>query len=117
MTASDAVIIFARLPVPGKVKTRLAAGVGADRACSFYSACAAHIFSQAVRCGSALPGPAPPLPRVCQASEGNPPALTPPDICCRVPAAVPHVYNAKAADNAAMTRWLQSLDLVSSLSK
>ena len=48
MTASDAVIIFARLPVPGKVKTRLAAGVGADRACSFYAACAEHIFRQAI---------------------------------------------------------------------
>ena len=48
MTAGNAVIVFARLPVPGNVKTRLAAGVGADLACSFYAACAAHTFRQAV---------------------------------------------------------------------
>ena len=47
MSEGAAIIIFARLPVPGKVKTRLAAGVGADAACKFYAACAAHTFHEA----------------------------------------------------------------------
>ncbi|KAG2436365.1 hypothetical protein HXX76_006672 [Chlamydomonas incerta] len=43
-------VVFARLPVPGRVKTRLAAGVGADAACTWYRACAHHAIDQAARC-------------------------------------------------------------------
>ena len=40
-----AVVLFARLPVPGKVKTRLAAGVGAEAAASFYRRVAERALS------------------------------------------------------------------------
>ena len=39
-------LVFGRYPAPGRVKTRLAAGTGADAACAFYSACLAHTVSQ-----------------------------------------------------------------------
>lgn len=39
-----ALAIFARLPVPGKVKTRLAASVGGDAAASFYERMAERAF-------------------------------------------------------------------------
>ncbi|PNW87026.1 hypothetical protein CHLRE_02g105700v5 [Chlamydomonas reinhardtii] len=45
-----ALVVFARLPVPGRVKTRLAAGVGADAACTWYQACAHHAIEQAAGC-------------------------------------------------------------------
>jgi len=41
-----AIIIFAKQPVPGKVKTRLAADLGNDFAVEFYKKCAAHIFNE-----------------------------------------------------------------------
>jgi len=47
MTDASAVIVFARLPVPGKVKTRLAKGIGAERAATFYKQCAEHVLRQA----------------------------------------------------------------------
>lgn len=47
------VAIFARLPVAGKVKTRLAAGVGFEKAATFYKACAEHIFVETSRCTTA----------------------------------------------------------------
>lgn len=47
-----ACIFFVRLPVPGRVKTRLAATIGGDAAARFYSACA----EAAVRAASTLPG-------------------------------------------------------------
>ncbi|SHK29174.1 hypothetical protein SAMN02745216_03228 [Desulfatibacillum alkenivorans DSM 16219] len=37
MAASRALIFFMRNPVPGKVKTRLAAGIGDEAACEFYA--------------------------------------------------------------------------------
>jgi rSAM/selenodomain-associated transferase 1 len=37
-------IIFARLPTPGKVKTRLAKGLGEEAAAEFYKLCAEHVF-------------------------------------------------------------------------
>lgn len=46
-------VLFARLPVPGRAKTRLAAGVGAEGAAGFYKACAEHAFAQALRCAGA----------------------------------------------------------------
>ncbi|KAK3242929.1 hypothetical protein CYMTET_47400 [Cymbomonas tetramitiformis] len=45
----EALIIFARLPVPGKVKTRLAAGVGPELACTFYKCCSEYIMSETTR--------------------------------------------------------------------
>ena len=39
-------LVFGRYPAPGRVKTRLAAGVGADAACAFYSACLAYTVEQ-----------------------------------------------------------------------
>ncbi|GLC37548.1 hypothetical protein PLESTB_001759500 [Pleodorina starrii] len=47
-----AIVIFARLPIPGRVKTRLAAGagVGPVGACDFYRACAEHAIGQAASC-------------------------------------------------------------------
>ena len=43
-----AAIIFLRAPVPGRAKTRLAAGVGAVAAAEFYRCCAERIVSQAL---------------------------------------------------------------------
>lgn len=40
-------LVFGRYPAPGRVKTRLASSVGADAACTFYSACLAHTVAQA----------------------------------------------------------------------
>ena len=48
MVAAE-IAIFARLPVAGKVKTRLAAGVGFEKAASIYKACAEHILSESSR--------------------------------------------------------------------
>ncbi len=42
-------LIFARLPVAGKVKTRLAASVGHQAAAAFYKACAEHAFLEGSR--------------------------------------------------------------------
>lgn len=44
--ANSAIIIFAKQPVTGKVKTRLAAEMGNDFAVEFYKKCAAHIFDE-----------------------------------------------------------------------
>ncbi|KAG2484761.1 hypothetical protein HYH03_016415 [Edaphochlamys debaryana] len=51
-TSRPGLVVFARLPVPGRVKTRLAAGagVGPDGACDFYRACAMHALTQAASC-------------------------------------------------------------------
>ncbi len=47
MPGDTAVIVFAKLPLPGLVKTRLARSVGANAAARFYSACAGHIILEA----------------------------------------------------------------------
>lgn len=44
-----ALIVFARYPEPGKVKTRLAATVGRDAAADFYAGCATHVVAQCLR--------------------------------------------------------------------
>lgn len=44
--SDSAVIIFAKLPAAGKVKTRLAAETGSDTAVAFYKHCASHIFDE-----------------------------------------------------------------------
>lgn len=46
---SVALVLFARLPVPGKAKTRLAAAVGAEAAAAVYKACAERAFRAALR--------------------------------------------------------------------
>ncbi|CAI5533659.1 unnamed protein product [Closterium sp. Naga37s-1] len=48
--AQQAVMIFVKRPAPGRVKTRLAAGVGAEAACDFYRACCEHVVTNFVRC-------------------------------------------------------------------
>eukprot|EP00877_Chromochloris_zofingiensis_P013105 jgi/Chrzof1/8048/UNPLg00093.t1 len=45
-------VIFARMPVPGKAKTRLGAAVGPQAAADFYKACAEHILRQAYSCSA-----------------------------------------------------------------
>lgn len=48
-----AITVFAKLPLPGLVKTRLARGVGPAAAACFYRACATHILRQAAgRCAA-----------------------------------------------------------------
>ncbi len=42
----SALIIFARLPQPGRAKTRLAAALGDDFAADFYRRCAEHVLHQ-----------------------------------------------------------------------
>jgi len=42
----DTLVVFGRLPVPGRVKTRLAAGIGVEAACTFYRACCEHVLLQ-----------------------------------------------------------------------
>lgn len=49
-----AVVVFARYPVPGKTKTRLAASVGAGAAAEFYKACAEHTFAEVHRCSTVM---------------------------------------------------------------
>jgi glycosyltransferase A (GT-A) superfamily protein (DUF2064 family) len=44
-----ALAVFARLPVPGQVKTRLAAGAGAKQAADFYKLCAEHACLEVLR--------------------------------------------------------------------
>ena len=46
-------LVFGRYPAPGRVKTRLAAGVGVDVACAFYSACLANTVVQTCTWASA----------------------------------------------------------------
>ena len=51
MSTSTAVVtVFVKLPRPGFVKTRLAAGVGAERAAKFYRACAERTIDVVCRC-------------------------------------------------------------------
>lgn len=43
-------VIFSRHPTPGKVKTRLAAGVGNEAAATFYKECARYVVKQVTSC-------------------------------------------------------------------
>ncbi len=47
-------VVFGRLPVAGRVKTRLAAGVGAAAAADFYAACLAHSLREAARAAASM---------------------------------------------------------------
>ena len=51
-THQEAVIVFARLPRLGRVKTRLAAGVGPAAALALYEHLACNALLQAAQCGS-----------------------------------------------------------------
>jgi rSAM/selenodomain-associated transferase 2/rSAM/selenodomain-associated transferase 1 len=42
-------IIFARFPSPGKVKTRLASDIGDELAAEFYKSCAEHVFRESAK--------------------------------------------------------------------
>ena len=44
------VVAFARVPVAGKVKTRLAAGVGGEQAAKLYDLLLRAVLQQASRC-------------------------------------------------------------------
>eukprot|EP01062_Namystynia_karyoxenos_P070878 TRINITY_DN66270_c0_g1_i1.p1 TRINITY_DN66270_c0_g1~~TRINITY_DN66270_c0_g1_i1.p1 ORF type:complete len:267 (+),score=73.88 TRINITY_DN66270_c0_g1_i1:91-801(+) len=50
-SGGSALIAFARLPVPGKVKTRLAKGVGPEQAARFYKLCAERVLGEAAASG------------------------------------------------------------------
>jgi len=52
-SAKVAVVIFARLPTPGKAKTRLAASVGDANAAEFYRRTAERVFASTSRCDDA----------------------------------------------------------------
>lgn len=43
MGAPQILAVYGKAPVSGRVKTRLAATIGADAACAFYKACAEHV--------------------------------------------------------------------------
>ena len=45
-----ALVVFARLPIPGKAKTRLAKDVGEANAAEFYARMAERIFTVTSRC-------------------------------------------------------------------
>lgn len=47
MASSRHVLVFARLPQPGRVKQRLAAEIGDARAAHIYQACAEHVICEA----------------------------------------------------------------------
>lgn len=49
-----ALVVFARYPELGKVKTRLAAGITPAGALAFYKSCAEHVFRQVNRCAGVL---------------------------------------------------------------
>ncbi len=50
----DAVIIFVRNPVPGRVKTRLAREIGNDEACCLYQAMVDDLLEEVSRCGAPI---------------------------------------------------------------
>ena len=52
VAGSAAILAFARLPVPGKVKTRLAAGIGAQDAAALYGLLLRAVLQQASRHGA-----------------------------------------------------------------
>jgi len=50
-STATVVALFVRMPVPGRVKTRLASHFGADAACGLYQAMVADILSNIAACG------------------------------------------------------------------
>ena len=85
-------VMFARLPVPGRVKTRLAAGLGAEAACRFYAACAERVLK-----------------------EGGPPPVPPPDTPGEpAPLWTPTLHFSDAAEADGIRGWLSGMGLVSS---
>lgn len=62
-TGTTAIALFVRLPVPGRVKTRLAATIGEHAACDLYHAMVADILASIGACG---------LPLLLFHDEGDP---------------------------------------------
>ena len=56
---STGVVAFARAPIPGTVKTRLAAGIGPEKSCEFYEACAGQVLKEVARCAFLQPAGVP----------------------------------------------------------
>jgi|694.fasta_scaffold52413_2 rSAM/selenodomain-associated transferase 1 len=48
MGATQVLAVYVKAPLSGRVKTRLAATIGADDACVFYKACAEHVVRAVV---------------------------------------------------------------------
>jgi glycosyltransferase A (GT-A) superfamily protein (DUF2064 family) len=73
MQSEDAVVVFARFPHPGKVKTRLAASIGAEQAATFYKHCAEGVMRELSRSlpGAAQPPPILPPPLVISFATGG----------------------------------------------
>lgn len=53
-SASACIALFVKPPVPGKVKTRLAADIGNQAACELYSTLVTHVITHATQTGIAL---------------------------------------------------------------
>jgi glycosyltransferase A (GT-A) superfamily protein (DUF2064 family) len=49
MDKDNAIVVFARHPTPGRVKTRLAAGVGNDGAARMYKVCAEKAIQECLK--------------------------------------------------------------------
>lgn len=49
MDKDNAILVFVRHPTPGRVKTRLAAGVGSDGAARFYKRCAEKVIQECLK--------------------------------------------------------------------
>ena len=49
MDKDNGIVVFARHPTPGRVKTRLAAGVGNDGAARFYKHCAEKVIQECLK--------------------------------------------------------------------
>ena len=105
---SRALIVFARLPVPGKVKTRLAAGVGTEAACEFYKACAEHIIQEAGRYEEGLRLfftllvlPLPVVSHILVSDSLH--------ARCRCPGVQAYLFYSDAADEARIGAWLKCI--------
>ena len=113
--ADSAVVVFARLPRPGLVKTRLAAGVGPEAAARFYQHCAEAAIAQLGRWGGAAPAAAPP-PR-CHAGLPHAPVL---DLflphfirlASRLLGVPIYLFFSRGEDEADVAAWLAPLGVV-----
>ena len=114
--AESAVVAFARLPRPGQVKTRLAAGVGDAEAAEFYRRCAEAAIAELGRWP--LP-PTPPLqlppcwflPLSLPWLRGPVPSNTP-RRSLRLQGVAVYLFYAQPEDEAEMAAWLAPLAVV-----
>ena len=105
-----AIVIFARHPTPGRVKTRLAKGTGDEAAAHFYRACAEHVIGEALRClPSALTGMSNPHVQLPSVRRWADPALA----CLRsCPGCTCYLYFSAADEEAHVRAWLAPLGQV-----